>query len=135
MDPLGLIISWLPFVIREPVVLPPIQTGEVNLVYPMSVFLSHGLVLSMPFRLTSVGVRKTCAALRAVSVTIYFKRIVWRACKVSPLPAASSAIVWSTSGIVTGMISGMSWLINNLRGDFLLVVSVSETFCFFTSLV
>ena len=66
---------------------------------------------------------------------ISFERIVRCACKVSPLSAASYAIVWSIGRIATGMISGMSRLINNLREEFLLVLSVSVTFLFFPSLV
>ena len=115
---LGLIISWLPVLIGEPVVLPPIQTGEANLVESMAVFPSHGVVLSVPIQLTSTGVRKKRAALHATSVTISLEIIVWSACKVSIFPAASSAIVWSIGRIVTGMISGMSQLVNNLRGEF-----------------
>ena len=135
MYPLGLIISWLLVLIGELVVLPPIQTGEANMLDPMAVFLSRGVVPSVPCQLTSAGVRKTCAELRATSVTISLERIVRCACKVSPLPSASSAIIWSIGRIATGMISGMSRLINNLCGEFLLVVSVSVTFIFFPSLV
>ena len=135
MDPLGLMISWLLVLIGEPVVLPPIRTGEANLVDPMSVLPSRGVVPSVPCRLASAGVCKSCAALHNASVTISFKRIVWHACKFSSLPAASSVIVWSIGGIAAGMISGMSLLINNLCGEFLLVVSVSVTFLFFPSLV
>ena len=131
MDPLGQIISWLPFLIGELVVLPPIQTGEANLVDPMTVLPSHGVVLSVPCRITSAGFRKTRAALRAVSVTIYSKRIVRSACKVPPLPEEYSVIVWSIGGIATGI----SRLINNLCGEFPLVVSGPVTFLFFPSLV
>ena len=133
--PPGLIISWLPFLLWEPVVLTPIQTGEANVVKPMKVLPYHGVVLFMPYRLTSTGVRKTHAALRITSVTISFERIVRRACKVSAFTAAASAIFWSIGRIVTGMISEMSRLINNFCGEFLLVVSVSVTFTFFQSLV
>ena len=51
-------IYWLPVLLGETVVLPPIRTGEVNLMDPMAVLLSHGVVPSMPFRLTSAGVWK-----------------------------------------------------------------------------
>ena len=135
MDPLGLIIYCFPVLLGEPVVLTPTRTGEVNLVDPMSVLPSQGVVTSVPFRIMSAGVQKTCAALRAMSVTISFEIIVQRACKLFPLPAASFAIVWLIRGITTGMIYGMSQLINNLYGEFLLVVSVSVTFMFFPSLV
>ena len=131
MDTLRLIISWLPVLLGEPVVLPPIRTGESNLVDPMTVLPSRGVVPPMTFRITYVGVWETHEALRAASVTISFKTIVWLACKVSPLPAASSSIVWSVGGIATGM----NRLINNLRREFLLVVSISVTFLFFLSLV
>ena len=132
MEPLGLIISWLPVLLGETVVLPLLQTGEVNLVDPTELLTSHVVVPSVPFRRTSAGVRKICAALRTASVTTSFETIIRRACKVSPLPATSSTIVWSIGGMTTGMMSGMSPLINNLRGEFLLVVSVSVTFLFFS---
>ena len=79
--------------------------------------------------------KETYAELRSMSVTISFEIIVRRACKVSTFPAAPSAIVWSICGIATGVISRMSRLINNLCGEFLLVVSVSATFLFSPSLV
>ena len=135
MDPLGLIISWPPVLLVEPVVLTSIITGEANVVDPMVVLPSRGVVMSMQCRITSAEVWKTLAALRAASVTIFFEKITRRACKVSQLPAASPDIIWSISGVVTGMISGMSRLINILRGEFMLVVSVSVTFLFFPSLV
>ena len=135
MDPLGLIIYWLPVMLGEPVILTPIRNREANLVDPMAVLPSRGVVLSVSCRLTSEGFRKTRAALRVASVTISFETIVWHTCKGSPLPAASSAIVWSIGGITTGIISGMSRLINNLHGEFPLVVSVSVTFLFFPSLM
>ena len=53
MYPLGLIISWLPVLCGEPVAITTIQTGEADLVEPMAVFLSHGVVASISFRLTS----------------------------------------------------------------------------------
>ena len=83
---------------------------------PYGIFPSCGVVLPMPCCLTYAGFRKTCAALRAASMTISSKRIVRHACKVSPLLVASSSIVWSIVSIATGVISGMSQLINNLRG-------------------
>ena len=67
---------------------------EANMVDPMEVLLYRGVYLPVPFWITSVGVRKTRAALPAAYVTIYFKRIVRRACKFSPLPTASSKNVW-----------------------------------------
>ena len=118
MDPLELIIYWLPVLLVELVLLPPIRTDESKLLDPMAVFPSRGVVPSVPCRIMSAGFSKTRVSLRAVSVTISFNRIVRRAFKVSPLPAASSAIVWSIGGIETGTISGMSRLINNLCGDF-----------------
>ena len=135
MDPLGLIIYWLPVLIWELVVLPSIKTGEANLVDPMSVLPSCEVVLYVRFRLRSAGVWKTRTSMCAVSVMISFERIVSQACKISPLLAASSTIVWPIEGIATGIIYGMSRLINNLCGEFLLVVSVSVTFLIFTSLV
>ena len=116
MDPLGLILSWFPVLLGELVVLSPIRNREVNLEDPRAFFLSRGVVLYVPFCLMSERVWKICAVLRTASVTISFKRIVRRACKVSTLPAVYSAIVWSIGGIETRMISGMSRLINSLCG-------------------
>ena len=64
-----------------------------------------------------------------------FKRIICTACKVPPLAATPSVVVWLIDGMTTGMIYGMSRLINNLCGEFLLLVSVSVTFLFFPSLM
>ena len=135
MDPLGLIISWFPFLLGESVVLPPLRTREFNLVDPMVFLPSRVVVPSVPCRITFAGVQKTHAALREVSVTTSFEGAVRSACKVSTFPAASSATVWSIGGIVTFMISGMSRLINNFCGEFLLVVSGSVTFLLFLSLM
>ena len=93
--------------------------------YPMTVLSSRGVFLSVPCRITSSGVWKKRAALIAVSVAIYFERIVRHACKLSPIHAASSAIVWSIGGIETGMISEVIQLINNLCGEYPLVVCVA----------
>ena len=135
MDPLGLIISWLPVLVGEPVLLLTIQTEEVNLMELLGVFPSHGVDLSVTCWLTSAGVRKSCAALYVVSVTISIRRIVRRTYKVSPLPVASSTIVCSIIGMTTGMISGMIWLIDNWCGEFLLVVSISVTLFYFIASV
>ena len=89
MDPLGLIISWLPVLIVEPVVLTPILTGAANMVDLLALFPSCGVVLSVPCQLTYAGVWKTGAVLHAASEKISLERIVQRACKVSPLITAS----------------------------------------------
>ena len=106
----------------------PIRTGIVNTGGVPTLFLSRGIVPSMSFQFTTIGSLKTRAALRAVSVTISFKRIVCWACKVPSLSATPSTVGGLISGMTTGMISGMSQLINNLCGEFLLVVSVSVNF-------
>ena len=62
--------------------------------------------------------QKIPTALRVVSVKNSFRIIVRIACKVSPLSAASSVIIWSIDRIAVEMISGMSQLINNLCGEF-----------------
>ena len=58
-----------------------------------TVFLSHGIVPSMSFQFTNGGSLKTCAAMCAASVTIYFGRIVRTECKVPPLSATPPAVV------------------------------------------
>ena len=93
MNPLGMITSWLPVLFGEPVVLPPIKNGSFNLVERMSVLSSYGVVPSVLCGITSVGVLKTRAALRAVSVTIFYEAIVWRTWKVPLLAATPFTIV------------------------------------------
>ena len=81
-----------PSLFGEMVVLPTIWTVKFNLVNPMAVLPSCGVVISVPCRLTSAGFCKTFAALGSASMTISFNRIVRRKCKISPLPAATYAI-------------------------------------------
>ena len=132
MDPFGLIISWIPYLVGETVVLPPIWNGEVNLVELTEVLPYHGVVLSVPFCLTSAGVWKTHAALCAAPVTISFDRITQSTCKVSLLVASPFKAVWSIVRMTAGNISVMSRSINDLCGEFPFLVSVSVTFLFFS---
>ena len=135
MEPLGLPISWLPILVGETKGPTPIRTGLVNLGGVLTVFPSRGIVLSVSLQFTTGGSLKTPAALRTASVTISFKRIVHTAWIVPPLIATPSVVFWLINRMMTGMISGMSRLINNLCGEFPLVVSVSVTFIFYPSLV
>ena len=120
VGPFGLVISWLLVLVWETVVPPPIITGEFKLGDPMEVLPSYRFFPSVSCRIMSTGVRKTRTPLRATSVIITFKAIVWHACVV-PLPAATPSEI---HGSIGGMIIGRVWLINNLCGEFLFVVSV-----------
>ena len=75
------------------------------------------------------------AALHTASVTISFEIIICTSCKVPPLAAISSAVVWLISSMTTEMIYVMIRLINYFSGKFSLVVSVSVNFILFLSLV
>ena len=95
----------------------PIRTGVVNLGGGgLTVFLSCEFIPYVYFQFTNGGPLKTRPALHAASMTIYFEIIVQTACKVPPLAATSSAVVWLISGMTTGMISRMIRLINSLCG-------------------
>ena len=75
MYALVLIISWFPVLLGGLVLLPPIQTGEANMVYPMALLLSRRVPgHAMPDYVRRIP--ETCAVLRAVSVTISFDRII-----------------------------------------------------------
>ena len=76
----------------------------------MEVFLTHEIYPPMSFRFTSAGSQKTCAPLRAASVTITFEKNVWRACVV-PLPDAMD-------GSIGGIMIGRVGLINNFVDNF-----------------
>ena len=122
MDTLGLPIYWLPILVGDTEGPAPIRNGVVNLGGIPTVFLSRGIVLSVSFQFTTGESLKTCTALRAASVTISSERIVRTACKVPPLAATPYAVIWLIGGMTTGMISGMSQLINNFFGEFPLVL-------------
>ena len=70
---IGLIISWFLFRLGESVILWQIWTEEVNLTSAMVVFPPCGVVLSLPFLLTSLWVWKVCTSLCTASVTISFQ--------------------------------------------------------------
>ena len=73
VDPFGLTISWLPVLVGETVVPPPIITGEFILGDLVEGLQPCGVVPSLPILLTSPGARKMRALLRASSVMITFK--------------------------------------------------------------
>ena len=97
----------------------------------MEVFLFLGVVTSLPVRLTSPGVRKMRALMRAVTVTITSEVGICRACVVSLQAAITSGI----RGSIGGMIIRRVRLINTFCGEFPLVVSVYVIFIFYPSLV
>ena len=127
MDRLGLSISCLHMIFGETEGPAPIQTGVVNLGGVLMVFPYHGIVLSVSLHFTTVWSFKSHASMYATLVTISFKIIVRHACKVPPLAATPSSVIWLISGMTTGKISRMSRLINSLCGEFSVVnVSISD---------
>ena len=53
---------------------------------------------AVSIQFTTIGYLKTRAALRAASVTISFKIIVRRVCKVPPLTATPYVVIWQSVG-------------------------------------
>ena len=109
MVPIGRPISWLTVIVGGVEVTPPIRNGEVNMEGIMKVFPHRRIVPSVSFRSTAAGSQKTCAPLRAFSMTITFEAIFWSACAVPLLPENPSAI----GGLISGMMTGTVRLINN----------------------
>ena len=68
MDCLGLTISWFPVRVGESEVLLKLGIGGVNLAVAMAVLIYCGVEPSLPVQLTSLGVCKMCAPLRAASI-------------------------------------------------------------------
>ena len=135
MGCLGPSIFWRPMLIGGTDGSVPVQTGVVVMGVITAVFLSRriGSLVSFPF--TTGGSFRTTAVLRIAPVTISLWRTALTACKALPLVATPSVVVWLTSGMTNGMIAGIYWFVNNLCGNFPLVVSVSVIFLFFLSLV
>ena len=113
----------------------PVLTGVVVLGGITMVFLSTGIGPLAPFQFTTGGSFRTPAALHVTPMTISLCRTARTACKYLPLVATPSTVVCLTGRIMTGIIAGISRFVNNLYGEFTLVVSVSVGFLFFTSLV
>ena len=122
MDRLGLTISCVPVRVGELEVPMKFELWRVNLAVATAVLTSRGVELSMPVRLTSLGVRKMPATLRAVSVTISFGSTVWRASKLSHITCTSSVTSWSIRQISPWMIFGTNRFFGNFCVDFPLVV-------------
>ena len=100
-----------------------------------TVFLSTGIVPPVSFQFTTGGSLRTPAALQVAPVTISLWRTARTACNTLPLVATPSMVVWLTSGMTPWIIAGIYLFINNLCGEFNLVVSASVIFPLFPSLV
>ena len=98
---------------------------RINLAVAKAVLTSRGVEPYLPVRLTSLGVRKMCAPLRAASVAISFGSTIWQAPKVSWIPGTSSVTSWSIGWIAPWMIFGKNRFFNNFCGQFPLVVKVA----------
>ena len=132
---LGISIFWLPMInrgIEGPV---PVQTWVVVLGGIPTVFLSTLIVPSVYFQFTTIGSLRIPAVLHDAPVTICLHRTATTACRALPLFATPSAVVWLTNGMTPWMISGISLFINNLCGEFPLVVLLSVIIPLFKSLV
>ena len=112
----------------------PVQTGLVALGGIPTVFLSRVIGPLVSFQFTTGGSLRTPAALCVTPMKISLWRTARTACKALPLVATLSLVVWLTGGMMTGTITGIYRFVNNLCGEFPLVVSVSVIFLFFPSL-
>ena len=100
-----------------------------------TVFLSRGIFPLAYFQFTTRGSLRTPAALRVATVTISLCRTAHTACKVHSFVATPSVVAWLTGGMTPWMVAGIYLFVNNVCGEFPLVVSVSVIFLSFRSLV
>ena len=128
IDRLGPSISWLLMIIGGIEGPLPIQTEVVALGGIPTVFLSTIIVPPMRFQFTIWGSLKTCAVLCTKPVMISLWRSAHTACKVLPLVATPSTVIWLIGRMTAKMIAGIFQLLNNLSGYFPLVLSVAVTF-------
>ena len=128
MDRLGPSIFWIPVLIGGTEGPVPVRTWVVFMGGIPTVFLSTIIVPPVSFQFTTVGYLRTPAALRVAPVRISLWRTERTACKFLTLVATPYAVVWLTGGMMPWMIAGISLFINNLCGEFTLVVSVSVIF-------
>ena len=135
MERLGPSIFWLPMIIEGTEGPVPVQTWILVLGGITMVFLSTGIVPPVSFQFTTGGSLRKPAALRVAPVTIFLWRTACTACNALPLVATPSTVVSLTGRMTPCMITRISLFVNNLCGDFPLVVSVSVIFTFFPSLV
>ena len=135
MDRIGTSISCLLMIIGWKEGPLPIRNGVVALGGIAAVFLSCGIVLLASFQFTTRGYLRTHAALHVATVTISLWRNALTACKSLILVATPSAVLRLTDRMTAGMISRIFLFVNNLFGEFTLVVSAAVNFIFFLSLV
>ena len=98
-------------------------------------FLSTGIGLLAYLQFFTRGSLRTPAVLRVASVTISLWRTVCTACKAPILAVTPSMVLYLTGGMTPWMIDRISLFVNNLCGEFLLLVSLSVIFLSFPSLV
>ena len=135
MAPLGSPIFWLPMLISGAEGPVPVRTGVVDLGEILMVFLSCGISPPASFQFTTRLSLRTLVELRLVHVTIYLWRTERTACKALPLGATPYMVILLTGGMMTGIIAGIYRFVNNLCGEFPLIVSVSVISSLFWSLV
>ena len=87
-----------------------------------TVFLSTGIGLLAFFQFITGGSLRTLAVLRVAPVTISLWRTARTACKSPLLVVNPSVVVWLTRGMMPWMIAEISLFVNNLCGEFMLVV-------------
>ena len=135
MDRLGPSIFWLHMLIGEaegPVL---VRTWVVVLGGIPKVFSSTGISPLMSFQFITGGSIRTTAVLRVAPGTISLWRTGRTACKAPLLVATPYVVVWLNGGMMPWMIAEISLFVNNLCGEFSLVVSLSVMFLSFPSLV
>ena len=138
MSRLGISNFWLSIIIWGTEVPVPGRTEVVDLWDIPAVFISSENVPPAPFQFSSGRSLRTPAALRVEPVEIYLRRTPCTACKTLPLVATPSTDVWLNVGMTSCMISGIAGIylfVNNLCGEFPLLVLVSLIFSFLPPLV
>ena len=135
MDSLGPSIFWLPMTIGEVEGPVPVRNWVVVLGSITTVFLSTGIGPLASSQFFTGGSLRTPAVLHVKPVTIYLQRTIHTTRKAPLLVVNPSVVVWLTGGITPWTITGIYLFINNLCGEFPLVVSVSVIFLLFPSLV
>ena len=122
MDRLGPSIFWLPMLIggtKGPV---PFQTWVVVRGDIPTVFLSTLIVLIMYFKFITGGYLRTPAVLDVAPITISLWITASTPCKALLLVATPSEVIWLTRGMTPCMIAGISLFVNNVCGEFPLVL-------------
>ena len=122
MDRLGTSIFWLHLVIEYAEGPIPVRTWVVVLGGILTVFLSTGFSPLAFFQFITGGSLRTPTVLHIALMMISLCRTLRTACKSPLLVVNPSVVVWLTRGMMPWMIAEISLFVNNLCGEFMLVV-------------